>query len=1260
MRILIKSVLLLGLITSSLPTLASFPFPNGECQLKTGVQTWNTASKPELKLKDSSLIKNPENSPFVGFRKKDIEDNHNNSCGSDVKCSANKTLRVDRPEFIHNHNYGEGEREFESDGKLAGPVNLKEVKIKGSAVVLFTGGEYWIKELKISENAQLKITAKTVINVEELSVKGKIINKGAISDLIIIAHGHIDDDDDDGAVELDDGEIKIDTEHEDEIRGYIFAEDEIKLENKAHIRGAIVAKEIEMEDSSKVVTDLSDCMPTPPEFDMCDLYKYPAGAWSDGASVTFSNPPDFPSSAQNKYYIGGWKTEFCHPSDSNCEAVKTSFDDFSHDYSSGANTCQLAPCSTGGQKVDTKKMPAVMLPSLSGSVTLNYNRPDEVTDNGLCQVEALGDSCHEQGKGDGVITLGKSLASLTLSHGGNGYPVTLVIPDNKTIYIGQLLSNSTNVTVHIGENSRLVVDSFNLNSPSNKLTSGANARLYVASSFNLSNPTEVNPDTSPDNLLIYAPSDSSTAIFNSSPDVTVNAHLLFGKVTMNQGGVYGGSVITNDLIIYDKKTVILGKNRCFGSNDNYTLELSPLKQFFLLCEQPLATFRVLNDNNEIAENYSGEIDITRSSELVIDQVVIGQKVGDGKYRPEKGLLQLKLKASKIGNFSLQGQLSTDANQSQTGGYYIAPYKFDIPEVGAIAGKSTAFDIQVLACKNDKVTPVTGYDGERTLTYTNSTLTSPKGGTNPALEILASENAQNTTKQVKLKFFDGKAGAYMKYAESGGIWSQLSDPNFACPEGFDCQLEDSEVWSGLKGILNVKLRPWTFAICPTGSKTMDGTSSGGEAFIAAGDTFELDIKPIIYRSEGSMQAEYDLCSVATTKNFYNSGAWPAKVSLTHKVASPASANDGSFTGTLEKLNTAASSSMMIRFDGLSITEVGSFNIYAASQDSIYKNIQGGIEQGVREIGRFYPKYFRNIDNTWDYPDARSFTYMNQAFDGLEFKVEALNASKGVLKNYYHSGYNNSLRAKFALFENSSNVFRLKSPVIDAGDWTDNLVKSKSVGVFNYSKKSLDCGTEFCWMKGKNATYLDGPFNLGSKSSTTFISIDNAGSVDPIAFASTEDQKLTLQPDVRFGRIVLEDVGGTQGKPISIPLKVEYWDGESFVKSKDDNSTSFDGKHYHTQPIWQAEALANNIILAKTGTVSNGESRSLEASQVKVMRERSRIWLELANGKNSLPWLQYDWSNNVGEDEEDPSAVVTFGSYRGNDRVIFRGESRLTGH
>ncbi|UTV28031.1 hypothetical protein NNL38_01530 [Photobacterium atrarenae] len=51
----------------------------------------------------------------------------------------------------------------------------------------------------------------------------------------------------------------------------------------------------------------------------------------------------------------------------------------------------------------------------------------------------------------------------------------------------------------------------------------------------------------------------------------------------------------------------------------------------------------------------------------------------------------------------------------------------------------------------------------------------------------------------------------------------------------------------------------------------------------------------------------------------------------------------------------------------------------------------------------------------------------------------------------------------------------------------------------------------------------------------------------------------------------------------------------------------------------------------------------------------VWREMPPGTvESQPWLLYNWRDKGGEN---PSALVTFGAYRGNDRVIYRGEKGI---
>eukprot|EP01090_Pellita_catalonica_P021119 TRINITY_DN7824_c0_g1_i1.p1 TRINITY_DN7824_c0_g1~~TRINITY_DN7824_c0_g1_i1.p1 ORF type:complete len:175 (-),score=12.41 TRINITY_DN7824_c0_g1_i1:260-784(-) len=165
-------------------------------------------------------------------------------------------------------------------------------------------------------------------------------------------------------------------------------------------------------------------------------------------------------------------------------------------------------------------------------------------------------------------------------------------------------------------------------------------------------------------------------------------------------------------------------------------------------------------------------------------------------------------------------------------------------------------------------------------------------------------------------------------------------------------------------------------------------------------------------------------------------------------------------------------------------------------------------------------------------------------------------------------------------------------------------------------------------------------------------------------STEDrmvsQQLLSQPDVRFGRIALDDVGVNQGKSVNIPLRVEYWRDTRFVLNSKDNGTTVSPTLKSQEPVWPDDGSDCDILLEGVRTtVNDGAMRELIAKQERADcgRQQAEVWLNLDPSGNNLPWLKYDWDNDGSE--ENPSSVVTFGIHRGNDRVIYRGEPGLTG-
>ncbi|MFA0491255.1 DUF6701 domain-containing protein [Vibrio splendidus] len=612
-----------------------------------------------------------------------------------------------------------------------------------------------------------------------------------------------------------------------------------------------------------------------------------------------------------------------------------------------------------------------------------------------------------------------------------------------------------------------------------------------------------------------------------------------------------------------------------------------------------------------------------------------------------------------------------------------PYKFDIKssnestwgnqQLKVIAGKAENIDVRVLACSNSTPsTPVVMNYGETLSSSDLSfTLKKPSGGSG----ILTSEN---------FGFSEGKANnVAVKFDNSGEIQAILEDNSFRCstqdPDVVNCPSNGGT----LKGELTLKARPWTFAVCPPSGATTGGDASTGDGFVAAGETFSLYVKPVIWDASldvidsDSNQPKRlvqkkepvgnPFCSLDVTTNFFKSDSTlNTTVNLSNSLATPSGGELGeAYTGSIGNI----SPSSELEYADVSVTEVGSFHFTASTSNAFYNGILGGIDDGARELGRFYPKYFTTIGTPiWDYPGSgvseQSFAYMNQPFDGVEFEVEALNSLGNAIENY--ASFDSTLTAGFSLFEPNFGD-RFNSPVPNKV-WTAN--NNRSIGTFTLSQSSpsTDCDSELCLEKLPTAdNYEDGPYN-GATGTVTDISITHTGSADddPVAYlneaGSRDPQRLTQQPEILFGRVDLDDVGGNSETTITIPLRTEYWNGSRFVVNDVDSTTNVVASTSASDVVWSEDGgVTTTVTFDNGGQVSGGESRNLTASQGDdvSIREQVQLWQNM----DDIPWLRYDWDSDKVSDEvngeQDPSTVVTFGIYRGNDRVIYRGESGLTG-
>ncbi|MDK9769871.1 DUF6701 domain-containing protein [Vibrio sp. B181a] len=421
----------------------------------------------------------------------------------------------------------------------------------------------------------------------------------------------------------------------------------------------------------------------------------------------------------------------------------------------------------------------------------------------------------------------------------------------------------------------------------------------------------------------------------------------------------------------------------------------------------------------------------------------------------------------------------------------------------------------------------------------------------------------------------------------------------------------------------------------------GSGSCTKGFVAAGEPFNMFVTAHQFGG-------------ALAKNYQQEG-----LSVAHKVTYPTTGalSAGVLGKDVYDHDTPTNAKDSIE---QSVSEVGAFEFIVTPPEAYLGSKAFVIEPAKGVIGRIYPKYFKvypdeNAD--WDYPNGQSFAYMNQPFGVSKFYVEALNTSKGALTNY--SYFDDSLLAKFNLYESGSYTSRFSSVKTYSGTWKENsgqsLVDSRSVGI--YTGSSSD---GLLVAKGSGSHYPDGPFNLFEQGKDTLISITgSSASKDPVTVIES-DSVLAPQPDIRFGRIDLDDVGGNQGSTLHVPLRVEYWNGSRFITNPHDSQTDVKGVTAAETHIWPTgtDAAPKAVTLGAGGKVSEGYSRTVTAKEAESYRQQTRVWLDLDASANGLPWLKYNWNkDNAGE--ENPSSVVTFGIHRGNDRVIYRGEPGLTG-
>ncbi|WP_432579515.1 DUF6701 domain-containing protein [Vibrio sinus] len=1213
--------LLFLLASQKLIAAAIYPLADGVC-VATAAQTWeNSNAQVWLSTQDAILGVSDRK---IGFHQTSNEENVNKSCGS-AKCIFMQSLRL------------EDEPDFSISGVTFDNVYNKQ-ELSGSQTLTLSNGTFRIKEiLKLDDNSTLRIVGAVTLYVEKMEVLSSAtidVDSDNPDDFIIVSRNGSDND------------SEVILKGDSAFVGHWFVEDYIELSEDVQITGTITTKDLIIKDNATLISDVPEsCSSTPTDFsslNLCDYIPEPAQAWKTGSSLNMNN-----SSSS----ITGWSQSYL---DSNLSGsdLTVAFDSVSY-HAGLAGACgSTYKCVSGGTEVST---PPSLAPGFTSTTSLSI---DQWNYTSTC----VSPNCSYSVSGN-VITLNilQSLQSLTVNaYGSEDFIVNFTDLGEANGYGTkiQTYSSGGDVESKFAANGNYTFGTMSFNGGT--ISVKQNVQIFVVTSFTQSNAVTLNDVDSTKDLIMYGP-DATFSFSTNTGDF--GAQILADTLTLNNQINIVGAVTANTFTTSVANTNIDGQGACLNpANSSFGLTISPSIDIALSCESQTITLQVVDSGGSNTGSYTGNIHASVTAGSL--SVTTGTFVSGNSYKPDSnGTLVLSLDGEGTGDITLTSYLEDDqANTTLTGSYKFVPYRFDISTnpTSVIAGKPAQVTVTPLECQSvgGSETAVTSNDyvGNTTLTTTATSYSQPSSPTNSAVINIkddASSSYTEVSNDVTLNFAlnSGSVEAQMDvlYSEAGVVTYTLSNTECVSLSGGG---QDCKTYTGSH---QINARPWTFAICS--NDTISGTASSGSGYKSAGSTFAVMVKPIVWVSNGSESADIDttsLCSTTVTQNFFDSGAPSATVSLTHDIDTPSGGNAGTLSGTTSMLNTNKSSSGdYYDFSGLSWNEVGSIKLQA---DTAANYLSMNVNRGYRGVGRFYPAYFKVNDTTWTYPGSQTFIYMGQPFDGMQFQVEALNSSEGAVQNYVN--FDSSLRAGFDLIEDPT---RFVSPAFSAGSWA--LVSStRSIGTFTNTVGS-DCTDSICWNK-KSDYSADGPYNSSENIATTNIEITSqSGNTDPVAYTS-DGEDLTVQPDIRFGRINLSDVGGVQGDTLTVPLAAEYWNGSNFITNTDDSSTSFNASNFCQENIWSSQT--NNGSLTGSGTVSSGESRSIKASQTVSDREQIKFWLTLSSARmtsscggttNNLSWLQYDWvSSSSGE--EDPYSIITFGIHRGNDKVLFRGEPGLT--
>jgi MSHA biogenesis protein MshQ len=154
------------------------------------------------------------------------------------------------------------------------------------------------------------------------------------------------------------------------------------------------------------------------------------------------------------------------------------------------------------------------------------------------------------------------------------------------------------------------------------------------------------------------------------------------------------------------------------------------------------------------------------------------------------------------------------------------------------------------------------------------------------------------------------------------------------------------------------------------------------------------------------------------------------------------------------------------------------------------------------------------------------------------------------------------------------------------------------------------------------------------------------------------------NLRYGRFALDSNFGPETEPLTVNIKTEYYNNGEWRVNTDDNCSAIDFTEVANElSLSQVGSTDLTALIDPVASVGLGSGvlllgQSNDANDFLISAPGSgnvgevELSLDPTNGSVSWPvHLNFDWNEDLLIDNNDfPSAIVTFGQYRGNDKII----------